>query len=235
MTLTCISIIEEDIHVVRDLIQRCSEIGADVIEIRLDALDGNSISVDQIEKIRSLGMKSILTLRPADQGGSFRDTETNRIKLLKENIGKGPDMVDLEINIDEDELNCLMELARSNGVETIVSHHDQGNSADPGKVLKIMDRCAGTGCDMVKIVFEIDSIKGSLGLLEAADHMRKTGVRFSLMGTGPYGHLSRILSPQMGSELVYCGLDGANIQGQLGFLELKEAWKNISVGDDHGR
>jgi len=96
-----------------------------------------------------------------------------------------------------------------------------------------MERCWDAGGDIAKVVFTNLSVN-DLGLMRAAARkVNNKGRRYSLMGMGPYGHLSRILSPIMGCEMVYASLDEPGIQGQMNIRNLRIIWSDMRIDKEN--
>ena len=233
MTRICVSLVEGRKEDLRPLIERCADSGADMVEIRADALEGPQVGKEEIRLIKDLGMKSILTVRPAWEGGLFKEPEGKRLELLRRIILLEPDMIDLELKIDGPVLRELIDEARRNGVETIISSHHPETTPDASIIKDLIGSAGEIGGDTVKMVFHCDTFKEAVEILTASTDCRKMGIRHSVMGTGQFGHITRMLAPLTGCEIVYCGLDGPNIKGQLSIEELKNGWEDIGIGDGH--
>ena len=91
----------------------------------LDYLDLDSVLVSLRQGIV---LPVILTCRPKREGGYFPGNEEQRLEVLRKAIESGVSWVDLEININVEERDKLLELAKKGGVmsmEDIMKLHGQ--------------------------------------------------------------------------------------------------------------
>jgi 3-dehydroquinate dehydratase type I len=235
MTSICIPLMERTVSEDVALLDRCRSLGADIVEIRMDRLKEGFIESEEISKFRKTGLKTILTMRPLWDGGDFKGTEEERFEILRRCIQNGPDLVDLELKMDDPRRKELLKIAAECGVGSVISYHDHEATPSIEDVLMKMELCRDAGGDIVKVVFTNNSIDDSLVLLKAGRRVKYQNDRYSIMGMGPFGHLSRIFAPIMGCEIVYASLDEPDIPGQLEINDLTEIWDVTGIGHAHGR
>ncbi len=218
--------IEEDLS----LIASCWLQGADIVEIRLDHLKEGQVRSDDIRMIREMGLLTILTLRPKWEGGHFNGSESERCELLREAILLEPDHIDIELGMDKVNREDLVNLAKETGVEVILSYHDPKAPVTEDVVVERIKRCWEEGADISKVVFRCDSIDDFITILNAGSLMGSTDQVFSLMGMGPFGHLSRIFAGEIGSNIVYCSHGDPLIEGQISIEQLRSIWRTGKGG-----
>lgn len=225
MTSVCVTIRESAHEAVLSKADRCRRAGAEMVEVRMDHLRVPEWKELHQRHLRDLGLKTILTLRPEHQGGLFKGSELDRASFMIKAMETAPDLVDLELDMDIERRADLLKIARSYGTGVIISHHDL-SLTPPLKELKVlMTRCVDAGGDMVKLACMCNSPEDARSLLELSDHAAKERIRVAIMGMGVHGHITRVLAPKMGCEIVYASLDEPSVVDQLDIRTLERIWE----------
>jgi 3-dehydroquinate dehydratase type I len=234
MTRICVSIIENNLS---DLMAGANEAkskGAEMIEVRLDHLENDiseSVFDDLLKLRKEVDLPFIITIRPISEGGHFSGDEGQRLQFLNLAIEKGFDIIDLEYSIDEAKKIELLKKAKDHKVSTIISSHNFTSPPSKEEIFERITACFGANGDFAKLVVPCNSLEDVNDILWAAKEAEKVGVEHCIMGTGSKGHISRILAPYYGCELVYCSLSESKrvAEGQVPVSILKEIWKNLDV------
>ena len=227
------SLIEKSISNLIDSADKCKSIGADLIEIRLDCLE-EQLSINILKRVseikKNTGLPVILTLRPTWEGGNFSKFEERRIDILENGIELGFDYIDLELKTNESKRDELISKAKDAGVKTIVSYHNFEKTPAWKKVFNRIKDCANTGGDIAKVAFFNKSLEDAMNILKAGSAAKNLDYNFTVMGLGPFGHVTRILAPSIGCAIVYSAMaDGKEaVEGQINLNTLKEIW-NLMV------
>ncbi len=234
MSLICVSLVENSLSDMMKAADKCKSLGADVIEIRLDYFKEpiSSPTLESLSKLKEkTGLSTILTLRPKEEGGNFEGDEQKRLAILGEAIVSGFDYIDLEIKMDEKKRDELIANAKKSGVKTIVSYHDFQGTPAWKEIFNQIKECADTGADIAKVVYYNKSIFDALNVLKAGSAAKNVNYNFTAMGMGPYGHITRILAPRIGCEIVYASLEEGKeaSEGQIDIMTLKETWKLLGI------
>jgi 3-dehydroquinate dehydratase type I len=232
MTGICIPLTGRNIEEDLESVERCRSSGADMVELRLDKLDDPYTGRDF--PIRELGIKTVMTVRPRWEGGSFPGRDIERIALLHDCIDRQPDCIDIEAGTDEDLLSGILDHARKNGVGTIISFHQFDGSPDLDLICNKMKSMKGYGADIVKMAYTCSGFHDSVVLIKAGLKFRDMGIDHSIMGMGPFGQLTRILAPAIGCKIAYACLDDPDVEGQVKIGDLKMIWSLLSEGELHG-
>jgi 3-dehydroquinate dehydratase-1 len=177
-----------------------------------------------------MGLGSVLTLRPEWEGGSFRGSEEDRASLLMDALRTCPDHVDIELDMDDRLRGQLVIRAKELGVRTIISHHDLTITPSHDKMMDIIERCVGTGGDTAKLAVKCSSIEDAEALIHLAREASKKGFKYSIMGMGVHGHITRVLAPQMGCEMVYASMEKNAASDQIDIRTLKRIWELTGTG-----
>lgn len=232
MTEICIPLTKRTIEEDLETVERCISSGADMVELRLDELDDPYTGRDF--PVRESGLKTVMTLRPKWEGGSFKGREIERMSLLHDCIDLQPDYIDIEAGTDEELLAGILDHARKNGVGTIISFHQFEGSPDPESIVKKINSMKTYRADIVKMAYSCSTFQESMVLLKAGLKFWETGIDHSITGMGPFGHIVRMLAPAIGCKIAYACLDSPDVEGQVCAGDLKVIWKLLSEGEFHG-
>ncbi|UCE73824.1 MAG: type I 3-dehydroquinate dehydratase [Methanomassiliicoccales archaeon] len=228
MSLICVSLMEKTASDVFASADKCKSLGADIIEVRFDGLAAQTESnLGEMSKLKeNISLPVILTIRPTWEGGKFEGDEENRISLLKKAVESGFDYVDLELKMDIENLNFLVQMARDMGVKAIVSYHDFENTPSEKDILEKIIECQNAHADIAKVACYNKTFDEAYRVLRAGLAAKKLDIPYSVMGMGPFGHITRILAPFAGCEFMYAALDHEIKvdEAQVPISILKELW-----------
>ena len=192
---------------------RAEKQGADMIELRLDLMEGNSKKlVQQCKKICSLPV--IATLRSGREGGQFFGDGKEWEKKIRPIISL-VDYVDVEHQFVKNAV-CVKEA----GTKIIASHH--APIMMPLHVLFVLERELRSYGDIVKIIVTPSNADDVIELI-AFTHAVKQPICCGVMGSA--FRYARAVLPLFGSELVYCHMGETTAEGQYSveeFVELKK-------------
>ncbi len=179
--------------------------------------------------LSDLGLRDILTLRPEWEGGFFTGDEERRSDILMRTLHSGPDFIDIESRMDDRIRADLVRSSAELDVKTIVSYHDHMRTPPIEEMLELMEFGFASGGDIVKLSARCKTIEDSSSLLGLAMKMKDAQRPYSIMGMGPYGHMTRVLAPHMGCEMVYTKLDDPGNTDQIDARTLKRIWVALGV------
>ena len=160
-----------------------------LIEIRLDYLDPFSFPVIPAET----DTRYLATCRPAREGGKYRGSEKDRLRILREAPGHRFSLVDLESDIEElPPFPDHIQIVRS-------SHDFRSCPQDLRQVFLEMKSLSG---DLVKLVVTPQNTPDLVRLLEFMEN-NLPGSPGIILGMGPSAQVSRIIGPFLGSAWTY--------------------------------
>ncbi|MBC7121117.1 MAG: type I 3-dehydroquinate dehydratase [Candidatus Methanosuratus sp.] len=200
------------------------ELGADLVELRLDAVEG----IDR-EKVRAVfrmteGIKvpRIATIMPSSIFGAFCGDPAQRGELLLE-AADHADFVDVGVEIGPSTGGLLRRLSLKTKV--ILSWH--AKELLPIEEVKRFVK-SWSGCDVYKIAMPARRAEDNIRAMEAS--LALEGVRRIVFCYGDEGRASRLLSPLFGSEWVYGALrrDLETAPGQVEVEALKKIKEALS-------
>ncbi len=188
---------------------------ADLAELRLDYLQERP---DLEALLADRPCPVIVTNRPARQGGFFSGGEPERVAPLREAAELGADYIDLEYD-------AAGRLPDRFGSKIIVSYHDFEKT--PDDIHRIAQMLLGTGADVIKIATYVNDITESFRLCQLAFDI---GVPKIVVGMGPKGIPTRVLTRKFGGFLTYASLKrgSGSAPGQLTVDDLRNLYNFYS-------
>lgn len=213
---------------------RSQAFGAELIEIRLDHLEVflNSATLQKLVGFKDeIGLPLIFTLRPSWEGGNYDGSEEDRLAILSNLIELGIDYVDLEFKIEPGKLTELVEKAEENRVKIIISVHDFQNPPSSDAILDYLDKCTDVGADIAKVAFNCNEYSDTIEVLRSGVAAKDRNLKFTVMGMGSHGHITRLLAPLIGCEIVYTNveLEKQVVDGQIDIKSLVELWEALKL------
>lgn len=209
--------------------KKAAEMGADVLEIRLDLLGirNSETAAETIRKIKSeTELPVIITNRSRNEGGKWKGEEGERIGLIKDLLSAkdGPDAVDIELSADKVERDNVIKVAKTYGKTVIISAHDFSKTPSVQEMKTTLEKAFLAGADIAKLAVMPHSTKDTLDLLEVAMDARNAGRTVCTIAMGKLGKHTRAIAPLYGSVLTYASVDNSksSAPGQLPVDVLKK-------------
>ncbi len=184
--------------------------GADLVELRLDGVR----DLDVAGALAGRSVPTLITCRPAWEGGRFAGSEEERRRILQRAFELGADWVDLEWRGGFDRL-----IANRRGRNVVLSMHDF--EATPADLKSPYRAMRATGAEVVKIAAHSRSGADVVRLHRLARGTR--GEPAVLVGMGPIGVPTRLLPARFGSAWTYAG-DGV-APGQIPLSDMIERYR----------
>lgn len=211
MTHLVVSLVEKDPAGVEVSAKAAFESGADLVEVRLDHIRG--LTAARAKDIRhAVRGPAIATLRSAKEGGASRLGKREREELLLMVSEAGFEYIDLEFSRDAKVLEAIREEEWRPHI--IVSKHftkPVSKSEVQGALRSALDHG-----DIAKVAMACESAADAVMLAQIGLDLSKRRKRFSVIGMGQQGQLTRACARAMGCELVYASLPGkAAAPGQI--------------------
>ena len=226
----CVPIVGKTIDEILNQAKHICEIGADVVEWRVDWFEEvkNYESVENAAKqLRDiLGETPILfTFRTAKEGGEHT-IELDEYVELNEKIAKSGyvDIVDVEAFTGDTYVEKVIKTAHECGVKVIASNHDFRKTPPKEELIARMRKMQELGADIPKIAVMPQSTEDLLTLLSATEEMRRCYadrpvITMSMAGTGL---ISRLCGEVFGSALTFGAVGKASAPGQMNAADLSE-------------
>jgi 3-dehydroquinate dehydratase I len=203
-TRVCVPILEKTYESVIKASENSVNAGADLLELRIDYMDKPSL-VDIKSIITEINFPLIATNRRKEEGGFFKGSESERIKILLEAAGYA-DIVDIELSTDDEYLNKILDTANS----TIISYHDFNKTPSADKLMEIVKKEKELG-DIAKFAVMPQKMSDTLIVLDVLSMVDNT-VGISM---GKLGSYTRVIAPLFGSPITFASIKKASAPGQL--------------------
>lgn len=221
----CAAITAETIEEATRMINRAKRDGANLLEFRADYL--KKVERKKIVEIAgSTTLPMILTVRSWREGGRFRGSESERIKLLLDNAGRF-EYVDIELETPK--VLKIADIVKDGGAVLIVSHHDYAYTPTVNLMLHIIDQEKSVGADVCKLVTTANDIVDNIRCFEAVRWSSRRLTNIVCFVMGELGILSRVLSPLFGARFTYASVTKgkASAPGQLTIEEMRNAYRAL--------
>jgi len=226
----CVPLPVEKLSDLASMIRRAENLGADLIEIRLDYLQEDILSqLDDIKKTMSnVSVPLIATNREYSQGGRLVQEEEQRIKTLIKAAEIGFQYIDIELTTVD--LRQTIRKVKDLGSKPIISFHDFKGTPSDLEMEKTVKSQIKAGAAVCKIIATANTLDDSIRCLLFTQKMSKV-TDIVCFAMGSKGVLSRILSPLFGAFFTFSSLeiDLETASGQVSFSEQKELYRRLGV------
>jgi 3-dehydroquinate dehydratase type I len=222
----CVPIKEKDPKKMKKRLLEASK-KADLAEIWLDQLKGPDLK----KLLLKAPLPVLAACKRKREQGSFTGSYQAQADLLQGAIKNGAKYIDIPLFMPENMNKKIVQYARKNRCKVIISHHDFEKTPSYVEMLKIAEKMAKRGADVVKIAVHNKSLQNAVEVIAVGKYLQGQKTPHILIGMGQKGRLTRILTPTLGGEMMFAVLDKKRqtAQGQLTVDELKKAWKLIKA------
>ncbi|MGC9516894.1 MAG: type I 3-dehydroquinate dehydratase [Methanomicrobiales archaeon] len=203
-TSICVPITELDINQMEKSALNALEVGADMLEIRIDYM--KNPDPERVKRlVYDLDIPTIVTNRIQSEGGYFTGSEKERSEILIK-AGKYSDFIDIELQSNPKYLEMVISSANS----TIISYHNFKLTPKLELLLGIVNEEKRLG-DIAKFAVMPRNVNDTLTVLEVLSKVENTiGIAM-----GDIGKYTRIVGPILGAPITYASLNKGSAPGQL--------------------
>ena len=222
----CVSIAEKNVDDTITAAQQ-SMAGADVIEIRLDAMDRPEIVPVMVAVDKPL----LFTCRPAWEGGMYEGEEQTRIELLVEAARGGAAFIDLEAAAGIEHREALLTVCRRAGCMLILSHHEFKITPDKERLDRILEVQIYSGADIGKIVTTANETDDVVRMMALQVEASQRGFPLSAFCMGEIGRISRVATLPLGGFMTYTAANETRVTapGQLDVAAMQKILRLLAV------
>lgn len=196
---------------------------ADLIELRLDGF--REAGLDALKNLRSeFRVPMIFTLRSHGQGGSYAQSEEQRLADIRRLASLEPEYLDIENHVSH---SFVTEIAsRHPKIKLILSFHDF--TGTPEGLDELYREMRETRAAFYKIAV---TARDCLDAMRFVCWAKKNDDRLIAISMGTHGQLSRIVGPIIGCPVTYASLesDPNPAPGQLSAKTLVERYRSRSL------
>jgi len=207
----CAAIIDNDLEAIKGV-----EPFVELFEVRIDLI-GDSWQ----ELVKQLKKPWIACNRSADEGGSWRGSESKRREELLKAVKLGAGIIDIELVTGN--LKEIVQTVKKKA-ECILSFHDLRGTPPSGRMREIVQRELEAGADICKVVTTAQKFEDNLAVLQLISEFPKA--RVIAFAMGPLGFASRILCPLVGGDLIYASIEKGreSAPGQITIRDLRKIY-----------
>uniref|UniRef100_A0A5B7BJ48 shikimate dehydrogenase (NADP(+)) n=1 Tax=Davidia involucrata TaxID=16924 RepID=A0A5B7BJ48_DAVIN len=206
-TLLCTPLMGTTVDQMLIEMRKAKEIGADIVEIRLDCLRQFSPRQDLEILIKRSPLPTLVTYRPIWEGGQYEGDENKRQDALRLAMELGADYIDVELQVAHEFNNSINE-KKPEKFKVIVSSHNFNNTPSVEAIGNLVARIQATGADIVKIATTALDITDVARIFQITVHSQVPTIGIVM---GERGLISRLLSPKFGGYLTYGALEAGAI------------------------
>jgi 3-dehydroquinate dehydratase-1 len=200
----CAPVFEKTVHEAFESAKICIESGADLLELRIDALK-NPAPKMVINLIKDIDFPIIATNRISTEGGFFSGSERERTEILMASA-KEAEYVDIELNCREDFRSQVIESSHC----SIISFHDFEKTPALNELLQVVEKENEIG-DISKFAVTPQNMSDTVTVLNVLSEYPDT-VAISM---GEMGKYTRVVGPLLGAPFTFASVDSTTAPGQL--------------------
>uniref|UniRef100_A0A5B7A1S8 Putative 3-dehydroquinate dehydratase/shikimate dehydrogenase 3 n=1 Tax=Davidia involucrata TaxID=16924 RepID=A0A5B7A1S8_DAVIN len=229
-TMICAPVMADTVDQMLIQMRKAKELGADLVETRIDYLKKFSPQQDLEILIKQCPLPTLITYRPKWEGGQYDGDESRRQAALHQAMELGADYIDVELKVADEFYNSIKG-KKPEKVKIIVSSHNYQNTPSVEEIGDLVARIQATGADIVKIATTALDITDSARIFQVLVHSQVPTIGIVM---GERGLMSRILSAKFGGFLTFGGLEAGVVSapGQPTVKDLLELYNFRQIGPD---
>lgn len=221
MTRICVAISEVDVASALAAAREAVSQGAECLEFRFDAM---TALPEDLSPFQEFNLRCIATLREKDQGGGWSGDLETKWDFLRSAAKAGFD-IDLECGHP-----LIGRVHQLRPAKIIISYHDFKKTPNTARVIETLVECTARA-DMTKAAFNVRTVKDLAQVVEGTMWFGLSRERFTVIGMGELGMVTRVLAHRLGSVLTYasCRQGKETAPGQLDLGTMKWLGKDPLV------
>ncbi|KAK4855366.1 hypothetical protein QYF36_006495 [Acer negundo] len=232
-TLICVPIMAESVEKMVFDMNKAKASGADLVEIRLDCLNGFSPREDLQALITQSPMPTLFTYRPKWEGGQYDGDENERLDVLQLAMELGADYIDVELQVAH-EFYSSLNGKKPEKCKVIVSSHNYQSTPSVEALGNLVAKIQATGADIVKIATTALDITDVARIFQITVHSQVSCVPIIGLVMGERGLISRVLCAKFGGFLTFGTLESGIVSapGQPTINDLLNLYNFSQLGPD---
>ncbi|KAF2287934.1 hypothetical protein GH714_003324 [Hevea brasiliensis] len=229
-TLICAPVIAESVDQMLTQMKKAQELGADLVEIRVDFLKNFSPRQNLEVLIKQSPLPTLITYRPKWEGGEYDGQESKRQEALRLAIELGSDFVDVELKVAQGFFSSIQG-KKPEKVKIIVSSHNYESTPSIEEIGELVARIQATGADIVKIATTALDITDNARMFHVLVHSQVPMIGLVM---GERGLMSRILTAKYGGFLTFGSIEAGIVSapGQPTIKDLLDLYNLRLIGSD---
>ncbi|MCL5457338.1 type I 3-dehydroquinate dehydratase [Loigolactobacillus coryniformis] len=205
-----------------------SEKQPDIVEWRIDFWN-NVLDANELESIANnlrheIGEIALLTtFRTYGEGGEMKLSDSDYFKICRNVISLNlTDAIDLELFHDKTKIDSLLDLAKDQGIVSIMSSHDFKETPKQNVIVDRLKEMVDAKADVAKIAVMPKNVNDLLVLLKATNEASSILSKpIITMSMGSLGKTSRVTGEIFGSSVTFATVEAASAPGQIPIERLR--------------
>uniref|UniRef100_A0A7N0TGI3 Shikimate dehydrogenase n=1 Tax=Kalanchoe fedtschenkoi TaxID=63787 RepID=A0A7N0TGI3_KALFE len=221
-TLICAPAMADTVDQMLVQMTKAKEVGADLVELRIDYLKRFSPQQDLPILIKRSPLPTLVTYRPKWEGGEYEGDDNSRLEALRLAMELGADYIDVELKVASEFFKSIGDKKPEN-VKIIVSSHNYEFTPSTEELGNLVAKIQATGADIVKIATTALDITDSARVFQMLAHSQVPTIGLVMTERGL---ISRILAPKFGGYLTFGTLEAGVVSapGQPTVKDLLELY-----------
>lgn len=229
--LVCIPLVGRKPSGVLSQANELAALKPDLIEWRIDALEGLGEKVDWLELLGEISttcasIPLIFTCRSHLEGGFQELAPGVRQVLIEKAMASGlVDIVDIEMCNKDAFIDEIRQTAKEFGTHLIFSHHNFTSTPSENFLVEQLVKAESLGADIGKVAVMPTCYSDVLTLLQASLRARSGPVSIPLVtiSMGEPGVVSRVAGGLFGSDITFAAGSESSAPGQVAVRELRRS------------
>ncbi|EEF49752.1 3-dehydroquinate dehydratase, putative [Ricinus communis] len=229
-TLICAPVMAKSVDGMLVQINKAKELGADLVEIRVDFLENFSPIQDLEILIKQSALPTLITYRPKWEVGEYDGDESKRQEALRLAIELGSDFIDVELKVAPEFFNSIQG-KKPEKVKIIVSSHNYENTPSVEEIANLVAKIQSTGADIVKVATTALDITDNARMFQVLVHAQVPMIGIVM---AERGLMSRILAAKFGGFLTFGSIEAGVVSapGQPTITDLLDLYNLRQIGAD---
>lgn len=220
----CVSVKADSVSRVSRALDASSRLGASLVELRLDYSSRKQYEA-VLKVVESSRVCCVATIRPSWDGGAYRGSEEERLRLFEKALEAPFRYVDVEQKSRI--ADGVSRLASEKGVGLILSRHEWSGTPSVKTLFRMLSAMKKRKAEIYKIVTTVRSPFDESSLLFFLSSIR--GSRVVCFGMGEQGLATRILTPLLGGFMTYASYSEALAPGQIDLRRMVSIYRRMGV------
>ncbi|KAF3609855.1 hypothetical protein DY000_02051320 [Brassica cretica] len=229
-SLICAPVMADSINKMVTETCKARELGADLVEIRLDSLKGFNPLEDLKTIIKKSPLPTLFTYRPKWEGGQYDGDDNERLDVLRLAMELGADYIDVELQVASEFIKSIKGKKPKN-FRVIVSSHNYQNTPSLEDLNDLAVSIQRAGADIVKIVTTAVDITDVARMFHITSNSQIPTIGLVM---GQRGLMSHILCSKFGGYLTFGTLESGKVSasGQPTIKDLLDLYNFRRIGPD---
>ncbi|KAJ3681077.1 hypothetical protein LUZ60_015566 [Juncus effusus] len=232
-TLLCVPSMAKTAEEMAGDMTAAAEVGADVVELRLDYLSSFKPRSDLERLLANRPLPTLVTYRPKWEGGEYNGDDDSRLKALLIAMELGAEFIDIELKVAEKFVK-LISGKKPEKFKLIISAHNYENTPSVEDLGNLVANIQALGADVVKIATTAVDISDVSRMFQLIVRCQEKQVPIIGLVMKERGVISRLICPKFGGFLTFGSFTNGreSASGQPTVSDLINIYRIKELGSD---